>query len=117
MTGDRKLSREEKSLILTLLRAKPEGAQFIGSLDDIEAKEMKDGGMGSLLLVPKASERLSRSFGRQLVSAEFLDADGIPVSVALNLDTRGTLYELDVWKVNFAPLLAWPDPAKLKFIS
>jgi hypothetical protein len=75
---------------------------------------MNDGGMGSLRLFPGGIDDTSRSFGRELVLAEFPDTDGVPVSVALNLDAQGSLYELDVWKVDFSPLLQWPDPAALR---
>ncbi|MDH2348702.1 hypothetical protein [Bradyrhizobium sp. SSUT77] len=63
-------------------------------------EEMKDGGMGSLLFVGAADRR----FGRCIGEAEFDDADGVLVSVALNLDQRDELFELDLWKVDFSAL-------------
>jgi hypothetical protein len=63
-------------------------------------EEMNDGGMGSLLFVGAPDRR----FGRCIGEAEFDDADGVRVSVALNLDQRDELFELDLWKVDFSPL-------------
>ncbi len=111
MRNLRKLFPEEKALVATLLRGKPGMSSLLGELDDINAEEMSDGGMGSLLLVPMGHEGTSRHFGKQLALGQFLDSDGVPVSVAINVDDQGHLYELDVWKVDFSPLLGWPDPA------
>jgi hypothetical protein len=61
---------------------------------------MKDGGMGSLRFVGTNDRR----FGRRIGSAEFNDTDGTLVSVALNLDQYGELFELDLFKVDFSPL-------------
>ena len=112
----RSLSNQEKAVIAVLLMSEPATLHFVESLDNILAAEMTDGGMGSLSLVPKGIDSTSRSFGRQLVLGEFADSDGVPVSVALNVDGGGHLYELDVWKVNFAPLLKWPDAADIRIV-
>ncbi len=117
MNPFRELSSQEKTLLVTLLQATPDTLRFINSVDDLVAKQMNDGGMGSLLLVPKGLEGASRSFGRQLVLGEFTDSDGVPVSVALNVDSEGRLYELDVWKVNFTPLVAWPNPSAIRIMG
>ena len=63
-------------------------------------EEMSDGGMGSLLFAGSVDRR----FGECIGEAEFNDADGVLVSVALNVDQRGELFELDLWKVDFSPL-------------
>jgi hypothetical protein len=57
---------------------------------------MNDGGMGSLLLIPEGLGNTNRSFGKQIVLGEFSDRDGVPVSISLNVDAMGKLYELDV---------------------
>ena len=117
MNRFRELSYEEKALLVELLKSKPETLYIIGSLDGFVVKEMDDGGMGSFSLVPKDSQDTSRAFGRQLVLAEYTDRDGVPVSLALNVDSHGKLYELDVWKVNFAPLRAWPNPPDIRIVN
>jgi hypothetical protein len=113
----RSLSGQEKGVIVVLLESKPATLPLIESLDDLGVAEMSDGGMGSLSLVPKSVKGTTGSFGQQLVRGEFTDSDGVPVSVALNTDSAGNLYELDLWKVNFSPLLKWPDPADVRIVG
>lgn len=117
MSPSRKLSREENGLLVALLRGKQEGLHLIESLNDMTVREMKDGGMGSLLLFPGGVEDTRRSFGKQLVLGEFADSDGVPVSVTVNVDMEGSLYELDMWKVNFEPLKTWPDLQGVKILG
>ena len=111
--GDfRPVSFEERTLIEALLSRSNLIARLRASLDGLEVAPMNDGGMGSLKLRPQGL-RSDRRFGRELASAEFNDADGVVVSVALNVDSEGELFELDLWKVNFAPLIRWPRPSDL----
>ncbi|RED52103.1 hypothetical protein DFP90_102121 [Aestuariispira insulae] len=68
---------------------------------------MDDGGMGSLLFDPDCPEE--RRLGEQISEGVFFDIDGVEVSVALNVDNLGALYELDVWKVTFEKTIQLPD--------
>jgi hypothetical protein len=113
----RRLSNQERAVIVALLQGKPETAQFVDKLDDLHVKEMNDGGMGSLLLVPKGLETADRSFKRQIVLGEFTDSDGVPVSVAVNVDGQGQLFEFDVWKADFSRLITWPAPTSVRIIG
>jgi hypothetical protein len=113
MTVPRLPSEQERGVISALLSADPEMTNIAGGLDGLRVVEMTDGGMGSLSLVPEGNDSTVRSLGRQVAAGEFTDRDGVPVSVALNVDQQGKLFELDVWKVNFAPLLSWPSPAEI----
>ena len=117
MNPSRPVSGQEKAVIVALLKGKPVVPHLIESLNGLVVAELNDGGMGSLSLIPKGVEGAARSFGQQLVLAEFTDSDGVPVSVALNLDGAGNLYELDIWKVNFSPLLNWPAPADIRILG
>lgn len=101
----RPLRLEEESLVRALLQRVTGGEQMLGQLECAQVRDMDDGGMGSLQFA--GGER--RAFGSCLVEAEYLDRDGVPVSIALNADTNGLLYELDMWKVDFAPLQEYPD--------
>ncbi len=47
-----------------------------------------------------------------LAEREFIDVDGIPIIVAINLHDRGELYELDIWTVDFSPLKQYPVVTK-----
>jgi hypothetical protein len=69
-------------------------------------KEMNDGNMGSLTLFPNGFYEKKKRFAKQISEYEFLDIDGILVSAALYIDEiSNELYELDVWKVDFSPLI------------
>ncbi len=98
MTTARPLSEQEKILIAALLRANPKLASLADSVDQLLAREMQDGGMGSLVLIPPNLDQSCRSFGQEVARGEFDDADGVLVSVAINADKEGRLFELDVWK-------------------
>jgi hypothetical protein len=113
----RRPSEGEKALLAALLERQPRARAIALDLDNLLVQEMRDGGMGSLSLIPQGLECASRQFGEQLILAEFIDTDGIPVSVALNVDKKGMLYELDMWKVNFAPITRWPAPSEIKVIE
>src|SRR2546421_11169790 len=91
----RPLTPKERDLIAYILGL---SSSSHGHFDLVE--DMNDGGMGSLLFVGSADRR----FGKCIGEAEFDDADGVLVSVALNIDQRGKLFELDLWKVDFSPL-------------
>lgn len=117
MNSVRQFSEEEKAVVVALLKAKPDSSHLLHALDGLTVRDMNDGGMGSLSLIPKDSSSDRRSMGKQIAMGEFTDRDGILVSIALNVDNQGKLYELDVWKVNFAPLLHWPDPSAIRIVN
>jgi hypothetical protein len=73
---------------------------------------MSDGGMGSIQFVNSGSGK--RRFGREVAAADYIDEDGIPVDITVNLDQEGDLFEIDFWKVNFSPLVRYPAPRDLK---
>ncbi|MGO4153075.1 DUF6984 family protein [Cupriavidus sp. YAF13] len=102
----RGLKDDERTLLAKLIAGKPQEMRLLGSLADALVEEMDDGGMGSLRFY--ASDARSRRLGEQLAKREFVDIDGIPVMVAINLDDHGDLYELDIWKVDFSPFNRFP---------
>nr|WP_197683849.1 hypothetical protein [Pandoraea faecigallinarum] len=81
---------------------------LIDSMGDVSVEEMLDGGMGSLRLINKNAR--NRKFGGQLVESEYVDMDGVQISVAVNVDQFGDLFELDIWKVDFSALIKFPSP-------
>ena len=117
MSLPRKLSKKERAVISALLQSTPDTVAYDVDLDDLHVVEMADGGMGSLSLIPKETQKKNRSFGKQIVAGEFTDNDGVPVVVTINVDGENRLYELDVWKVDFSPLLSWPDPSTIKIVK
>lgn len=106
----RMLRPDEQALLVALLdmAACPAQAQLLNCRVD----DMGDGAMGSISFM--SSSGLPRVFGRCAVSAEYIDTDGVNVSIALNLDECGGLFELDFWKVDFSTLRSYPRPADLR---
>jgi hypothetical protein len=43
-----------------------------------------------------------------------VDQDGVMVSITINTDQHGELYELDFWKTNFSPLSRYPEPSQVR---
>jgi len=82
---------------------------LIGQLDDCLVRTMDDGKMGSLLLYPKPITDKMRTFGSAIAEYQFTDSDGVEVLIALNVDNEGYLFELDVWKTDYSPLIKLPD--------
>jgi hypothetical protein len=105
----RKPTPKELSLLELLVRRAPSLQLPPNWKDDILVETMNDGGMGSLLLFPNGFTSEKRAFGGQVSDYEFFDADDVKVSVALNVDKSGELFEMDSWKVNFDPLIRFPD--------
>jgi hypothetical protein len=79
----------------------------------LKVEELADGGMGSIRFIHPESTYEQRSLGQSVVEGEFQDADGVVVSMAINVDKQNKLYELDLWKVDFSPLRRYPDPTEV----
>lgn len=65
---------------------------------------MNDGGMGSIYFEQHAKAPEVRRFGRRIAEVTYQDLDGAVVLASLNVDRDGELYELDVWRTDFAPV-------------
>jgi hypothetical protein len=89
-----------------MLRTSPKGNELLPLIPGCLVEEMQDGNMGSLKFVTSESGR--RRFGEKIAETEFVDEDGVLVSATINLDDRGNLFELDIWKVDFSPLKRYP---------
>jgi hypothetical protein len=81
----RKLKRTEHALVTALAPSVTAG------LDDVLVVEMRDGGMGSVRFLNGSDRRRSRS----IAEAEYVDDDGVSVSIELNVDEKDELFELD----------------------
>ena len=105
----RALREEERELICFMLS----GARTDGSLDiDLgpsRVVDMQDGGMGSIRFVRSGR----RVLGRVVAEAEYEDIDGVLVSVSINSDSEGQLFEVDFWKVDFSSLKRYPKYSEL----
>jgi hypothetical protein len=108
----RPLQAEEAALVKKLLAGTPLGDELDRPLAEMLVTDMADGGMGSIQFCATDAKR--RLYGSTVREGSFLDQDGTLVWVALNLDQFGNLFELDIWKVDFSPLLRYPDPRDFK---
>ncbi len=110
----RPLREEERAVIAAMLKGRHEiGVAFTELLDRVQVKDMQDGGMGSI----RFDGSDSRRFGKTLAEARYMDNDGTLVSITLNADEQGKLFELDFWKVDFSPLRRYPQPFDLDIIG
>jgi hypothetical protein len=46
-----------------------------------------------------------------LMEAQYVDSDGVLVSIAVNAARNSDLLEVDFWKVDFSPLRRYPRPS------
>lgn len=104
----RPLTADETDLLnLLLSHKKPQYAEleihFSNSVTTLD-----DGAMGSFLFSNDTNETRPLKI---IPIAEYLfhDKDSIPVLATLYSYSDGQLYELDIWKADFSPLLAYPD--------
>ncbi|PQB06088.1 hypothetical protein BST85_13370 [Aureitalea marina] len=74
---------------------------------------MKDGNMGSISFDITGEQ----SRAKQLVAGWFTDSDGTHVDFELTIDKQGSLYELDIWKVDFSPLTSLPNEDEIKITA
>jgi hypothetical protein len=102
----RHLRPDETALLVAMLASKRDEQALRQELVEALVEEMKDGGMGSL----KFSGAAGRRFGQQIAQAEFQDVDGVALNITINVDQYGSLFELDIWKVDFTPLIRLPSP-------
>jgi hypothetical protein len=111
----RRLRPEEIALIAKLLKTDSTKSAFRAVCSDYHVQEMSDGGMGSVRFL--APFDANRRFGDEIAKAEYVDQDGVMVSITINADQHGDLYELDFWKTNFSPLIRYPEPSHLRIID
>ena len=102
----RDLTESERRLITKILADSNCEQSVLNQLSSAQVIELNDGGMGSLRFAREDGKK--HRLGKTVSQAEFVDEDGVTVSVTINLDEDGYLFELDVWKVDFSPLKRWP---------
>lgn len=81
--------------------------------EKIRVRFLNDGNMGSLELFINDDFEEDRIFNKQIAECDFFDSDGIKIIVSLNIDTNGNLFELDIWKTDFSPLIKIPPDISL----
>lgn len=103
-TKGRNIKTEEKNLITSLLEL-ADLRDLIPFIPEV-VYDLNDGGMGSI----KFTNDNQRIFGEDILEVNYIDADNTPVVIALTVDNKGDLFELDFWKVNFEKLAKYPEP-------
>lgn len=78
---------------------------YLDMLNEVNVQEMDDGGMGSFAFIFNEEYSAFSKFGRELIAVEFKDVDDVLVIATIYLDQFDRLYELDMWKVDFSPLI------------
>jgi hypothetical protein len=79
------LRPEEAVLIRALLVGVYPAEALEDALRDSRVTDMQDGGMGSIRFLGSGP----KSFGMALVEAQYLDSDGVLVSITVNGDKQG----------------------------
>lgn len=105
----RRLRSDEQRLLQLLLTEQQ--SLLPHDFDTLAVEDMKDGGMGGIRVVGSSDPQ---RFGRTVAQAECLDADGVVVSISVNVDQHDRFFELDIWKVDFSPLQQYPSPDHVK---
>jgi len=99
----RNLTDREERLLRVLAAAVPEPGLDANWPHGLLVEPMNDGGMGSLRL-----SRRKAMFVRIAAELQFTDVDGVAVLASLFVDREGAPLELDMWKVDFNPLIEIP---------
>jgi len=112
MESSRKPSEDENRLLEFLVQKAT--VKFPQSWNiNLLVKPLNDQGMGSLLLFPEGVRVNDERFlGQQVSEHQYTDEDGIEVIASLNIDDAGRLFELDMWKTDFSPLIGIPKTLK-----
>jgi hypothetical protein len=58
-----------------------------------------------LYFVSETKPPEQRRLGQRIAEMQFDDADGVAILASLNVDKEGDLYELDVWKTDYTPVI------------
>jgi len=98
----------EITILKVLLPAFGLPSDTFGPLEMLTVEDMADGDRGSFCFV---STELGRYMKSQLAEGWYEDSDGVPVSVTVNLDQFGALFELDSMKLDATPRLRLPESA------
>ena len=112
----RELREDELRVLRKMLSQTSIETEFEEQLASMKVQTMADGGMGSIRFY-NGRDRSPLDYGGQIAEAAFQDANGVPVSITLSVDTIGDLFEMDVFKADFSPLIRYPDLADRAIIE
>lgn len=105
LMSSRELTEAERGLLRELV------VRWLGRLPEwlqtVRAVQMDDSGMGSLQLI-LPGQTTSRGLLYVASECRFWDRDGVEVIASLFVGRDGLPYELDLWRVDFKPLIEIP---------
>ncbi len=104
----RTIREEEKKIIEFLIRIKGFDLEDYPISENVH--EYEGGIMGSISM----QESDGSNYSHDLIQANYIDTDNIPVVITLTIDKEGKLLDLDFWKEDFSKLLQYPTPGKLR---
>ena len=104
----RPLTADETDLLNLLLSHKKPQYTGLETRFSNSVTTLDDGAMGSFLFSSDTNETRPLKI-IPIAEHLFHDKDGVPVLATLYSYSDGQLYELDIWKADFSPLLAYPD--------
>jgi len=116
MMAMRTISSKEYDLLVDLFAKACVSQRSVSLSPDLLVEELHDGGMGSLKFHHGIAPEENRRLGTTIIEGQFYDYDGTLVSLAVNVDDQGRLYEMDLWKVDFSPTRKFPEPEDMKEI-
>lgn len=109
LTNNRLLNHHERELVSAMLMGTPYES-LLENLLIYRVYEMQDG-MGSLKF---EGDKKDRTLGLSVAQVEYFDEDNVPVSIMINVDEEGEIYELDIWKIDFTPLKTFTHSSLIK---
>jgi len=105
------LRKDEIALLRALLENHSSGKLLLVDLEQVGVKDMRDGGMGSIEF---AGSFGGRRMSQCIAEADYVDSDGVSVSISVNVYQNGHLLEIDIWKVDFGSLIKYPAPRTIR---
>lgn len=122
MSGESSFSRslmrflrpEEIELLGALLAGHQSAKSLLANITETRIRDLKDGQMGSIEL---AQSYPGRRMSKCIAEADYVDLDGVSVTITVNIDQQGKLFEIDIWKVDFSPLVRYPSPQTIRNIQ
>jgi len=72
-----------------------------GNTTSVQVENVEVVGFGGVVFLSSTTQ----VFGSDIATAMLADADGVPVRVTLCLDNQDQLFELELCKVDFSPII------------
>ncbi len=108
MVHQKRLLTEKEKILLNILKknifSKYSKMNFF---TPVYVSSLDDEGMGSFRFIYDTRAELENLNIIPIAEYQFNDIDSIPVLVTLYSYENGWLYELDIWKSDFSPLMSY----------